>query len=282
MLDTPLPRRKNTETDKRVLIQATGGISASMSEYNATNNGDFKTHSTSTILQAQGFVSDGLTVGLAYSRTMTDTRGGRIYSDATTNGMTLFGKYLSRGGLFLNMGITGARTAWAIDKSVAGVENDSAYDTDMAAAALGGGLHISRGRLAFTPQVAVRYTYTGAGRHLDAAAQEFEKWWHNTITTGAGFTVGFDFPGDDFLVRPTISLGAAYDVISHGSTDINVRVISGQKYSIPLEIPDRTSLRAGLGLTMRGPSFSAGLNYRLDARSDYMAHMAMLDLKIAF
>lgn len=259
-----------------------GQVFASFSDFDSHHNGDFKTRNTGVSIRAKGYVADGWTFGVAYTRTMTDTRDNRVYTDATSNSITLFSQYLGKHGLFINSGINGGHTTWNADKTMAGIVNNSAYDTEFFAGQINAGIQLSRGRFSLAPQVGARYAYVSSDRRIDGAAQEFDKWWHNTLTAMAGVDGGFDFIGDDFVIRPTVKIGGSYDAISHGTDAVGVRVVSGHTYAVPIEVPHRAALNSGIGLNVYGASFMVGVNYQLDVRSDYVSHTAMANVKIAF
>ena len=255
---------------------------ATYADYDSAANGDFTTGGMGISVRARGFVTDGAAFGIEYTHSKTDTRHDIVDTDATGNSITMFAQYLSRAGLFLNVGLNGGHISWKNDKTIAGVANDDAHETDFYAGQITTGVQMTHSRISITPHVSARYAHMKTDRHIDPAAQEFDKWWHNTLSVSGGVRAGFDFFVSDFLVRPTISGGVAYDIISHGTDDVSVRVLSGQTYDIPTERPARTALNAGAGIGVYGAAFAVTLDYRMDARSDYMAHIGMLNLKIAF
>ncbi len=259
-----------------------GQVFAQFNDYDSKNNADFKTKNTGVAIRAKGYVADGWAFGVEYTRTMTDTKNNRVYTDATSNSITLFSQYLAENGIFINTGINGGHTSWSADKSIAGVKNDNLYDTDFYAGEINAGMRMLRGRITLTPQLGVKYIRLTADKHLDGAAQEYQKWWYNTLTGMVGARAGYDFIGGNYVIQPNLLVGGSYDMLSHGTHDISVRVISGQTYNIPVEIPHRAAMNAGLGVNVYGHNFAASVNYKLDTRKDYIAHTAMVNLKIAF
>lgn len=268
--------------DTRMLDIMISGIGTYAQWDTDKNNTEFKTRTTGTHVRASGYLTDGLSVGVAYTRTETNTRRTPIYADATTDSLTLFSEYLGTSGLFINMGVNGGRINWANDKSIAGIENSAAYDADFIAGQITSGIQLSRGRIGITPQIGVRYVRLSSDKHIDSAAQEFQKWWYNTLTTRAQMLIDFDFIGDWYIMRPSMALGVGYDALTHGTDAISVRVISGQTYNIPIDTPHRTALNGALGIDFLANDFSIGLDYRLDIRSDYIAHTGALNIKITF
>lgn len=266
---------------RRTLV-VDGAVSAASTDFDSHHNGDFKTHNTGVSVRAKGYVSDGFAFGVGYTRTMTDTHDNKVYTDATSNSVTLFTQYLSGGGFFMNAGLNAGHTSWDVDKTIAGVGDDGAYDTDFYSGQINGGIQFGFGRFTMTPQIGARYIHIKTERHIDAAAQAFDKWWRNMLTAMGGLRGGFDFIGSDFVVRPSIYVGGAYDAISHGNDHIRVQVINGQSYDIPVEAQSRTSFAGGAGIGVYGASFAVLLDYKLDLRSDYASHTGMVNLKIAF
>ena len=102
------------------------------------------------------------------------------------------------------------------------------------------------------------------------------------LTAGAGIDIGYDFIGSDFVIRPAIHIGGGYDVISNGTPGVHVNLNGGNSYTIPIDAPHRTMLDGAVGVTFFSPYFNAGINYRIDARSEYMAHTVSILLKIGF
>lgn len=289
VIANPLSARRSTcplnvpgcgGADKTLVVD--GVVSAASTSFDSNKNADFDTNNTSVSVRAKGYVADGFAFGVGYTRTMTDTHDNRVYTDATSNSITIFSEYLDKSGLFINMGINGGHTSWDVDKTVAGVENDGVYDTDFYSGQINGGIQIAAGNFVITPGAGVRYLRMKTERHIDAAAQSFDKWWYNTMTAMGGVRAGFDFIGSDFVIRPSVSVGGGYDVISHGNDRINVKLINGQAYDIPVDAPHRAYFAGGAGIGVYGASFAVLLDYKLDLRSDYAAHTGMLNLKIAF
>lgn len=289
VIDKPMTARRTAcvfdvpgcATMRRTLELDAEGF-ATYADYDSDANGDFTTGGMGISVRARGFVTDGAAFGIEYTHSKTDTRHDIVDTDAAGNSITMFAQYLSRAGLFLNVGLNGGHISWKDDKTIAGVANNDAHETDFYAGQITTGVQMTHSRISITPHVSARYAHMKTDRHIDPAAQEFDKWWHNTLSVSGGVRAGFDFFVSDFLVRPTISGGAGYDIISHGTDDVSVRVLSGQTYDIPTERPARTALNAGAGIGVYGAAFAATLDYRMDARSDYMAHTGMLNLKIAF
>lgn len=119
-------------------------------------------------------------------------------------------------------------------------------------------------------------------KHADAAAQNFKKWWYNTLSINGGLRAGITFGAAGILIQPTVHVGAGYDVIHNGTDHVATRLITGESYNMPVHSPERTELRAGgeIGLYMSQVSATAG--YTLHSRSDYIAHEIKAILKIAF
>ena len=92
----------------------------------------------------------------------------------------------------------------------------------------------------------------------------------------------FDFIGNDFIVRPNIRVGGGYDAISNGTDKMHVRLVDRQSYDIPIEKPHRAMFNGDVGIMFMTDYFDAALMYELDARSDYMSHTIMANVKIAF
>ena len=144
------------------------------------------------------------------------------------------------------------------------------------------GIHMNRGKISINPNAGVRYSRVIADKYIDAAAQAFEKWWYNSLTGILGINISFDFVGSDFMIKPDLYIVGTYDAISNGTESLHVQLIDNQFYNIPIEFPSRAAFKSGLGLSFYGNSFSAGINYDLDIRSNYIANTIALNLKVTF
>ena len=289
LLDVPMLARRGAcpnnfinckNQSKNIVVD--GRVFGNFADYSAGENGDFNTRNTGFVINAHGYVADGWTLGVEYTRTMTDTRDNKVYSDAISNSIAVFSKYLSRHGLFVNIGANMGATGWDIDKSVAGISDDGVYDTDFYAAQINMGARMLRGRMAITPSVAVRYMRVYADKYIDDVLQSFSDWWYNALTVSGGVEFSFDFIGNDFIVRPNIRVGGGYDAISNGTDKMHVRLVDKQSYDIPIEKPHRAMFNGDIGIMFMTDYFDAALMYELDARSDYMSHTIMANVKIAF
>lgn len=272
--------RLNCDGERKLIID--GQFFGSFADYRSDANSEFNTRNTGVSINAKMFITDGLLFGAAYTRTMTDTHDNRVYTDATGNSITLFGEYLAESGLFMNAGLNAGHTSWAADKSISGIADNSVYDTDFFAGQFNAGIRVMRGRISMVPQLGVRYTRVMTDRYIDAAAQEFGDWWYNTMSAMAGFDIGYDFIGTDFIIRPAMHFGGGYDVISNGTDAIDVQLINKQFYYIPIDAPSRTAFNGAVGVMFFSRYFNAGVNYRLDMRSGYTAHTISAMLKIGF
>ena len=289
VISEPIIARKNQCTKNLMncdiasqTIVIDGEVFGAFADYDSDNNGSFKTRNTGFHINAKSFVSDGWQIGVSYTRSMTDTQDSKVYADAVSNSITIFSEYLANSGFFINMGINGGNTSWATDKNIAGIIDNSAYDTEFMAGQVNTGFRMHRGRITMTPQVGVKYAIINADKYIDSVAQEFKSWWYNALTGFIGLKLGFDFIGSDFIVRPNLNIGGSYDAISRGTESLEVQLIDGSYYAIPIEKPNRMALNAGIGVNVYGASYSTGLNYKFDMRSNYVSNTVMMNLKIAF
>jgi len=259
-----------------------GGAGASVSDYDTSNNSDFKTKTTDFAIRAKAFVSDSVAFGIGYTRTDTDNRDSPIDINAKGNSVTMFAEYLSGNGVFANIGINAGSIAWRSDKTIVGIPDDEEFNTDFWGGQINTGVQIVAGQFIMTPQIGMRYMRMSSDSHTDAATQFFKNWWYNSLRASAGATIGFDFVGNGFTVRPMITGGGTYDIISHGTDNVMVRVAGDTLYNIPVQTPGRAGAVAGAGIGVYGSRFAAMLDWRMDMRSDYTAHTGMIHGKITF
>lgn len=259
-----------------------GGMGASVSDYDTSNNSDFKTRTTDFTVRAKVFVSDSVAFGVGYTRTDTDNRSSPIDIAATGNSVTMFAQYLSESGIFANIGINAGGIAWRSDKTIVGIPDAEDYNTNFWGGQINTGAQIIAGRFIMTPQIGMRYMRMSSDSHTDSATQFFKQWWYNNLRATAGASIGFDFVGNGFTVRPTIFGGGTYDIISHGTDSVSVRVANAGTYSIPVQTPGRAGFTGGAGIGVYGARFFAGLDWRMDILTDYTAHTGMAQIKIKF
>lgn len=289
IINTPTLARRGTcpanfnmcDTTKDT-FSVNGAVFGNFAGYDSEQNGDFNTSSTGFAISASGYATDGIILGVEYTKTMTDTHDTRVYSDANGNSITAFMKYISRNGFFINAGANMGNIGWNMDKSIASISDDGVYDTDFYAAQMNMGMRMMRGPISVIPNVSLRYILFSADKYIDDVAQSFDDWWYNTLNASAGVDMGFDFVGTDFIIRPKMYLGGGYDIISRGSENIHVKLIDRQSYDIPVDAPRRALFRGGLEIDVINNYFNAGLNYTLDMRSGYTSHTIMGQIKIAF
>lgn len=267
---------------RRRTLSAEIELFASTADFDSDANGDFTIDDTGLSIRAKGYAADGFAFGVGYTHSSADTRDNPVYNDAKGNSVTLFAQYLAESGLFLNIAAVGGHISWETDKTIAAIRDDGVYDTDFWSGQIVTGIQLSRGPLFFAPRMDVRYAHLKSDAHTDGAAQSFDRWRYDVLTAGLDLEMGANFAVNGFVVRPNITIGGGYDIISHADDNITVQVIGNQRYDIPVERPARAALRGGLGIGVYGASFAITLDYKLDSRSDYMAHTGMLNAKIAF
>ncbi|MDE6250804.1 MAG: autotransporter outer membrane beta-barrel domain-containing protein [Alphaproteobacteria bacterium] len=269
-------------TNVRRSLVIDGGVGASFADYSPSNNSDFKTKTTDFTIRAKAFVSDGAVFGVEYTRTDTDNRDSAIDLNATGNSVTMFAQYLSTSGIFANVGINAGTIAWRSDKTIVSVPDDEEYTTNFWGGQVNTGVQIVAGPFTMTPEIGMRYMHISSESHVDAATQFFDHWRYNNLRATAGATVGFDFVGDGFTVRPMLSGGGLYDIISKATDNVTVRIAGDQIYNIPVQTPGRAGFTGGAGIGVYGARFAAGIDWNIDIRTDYVAHTGMAHAKIVF
>ena len=92
VISSPMIARRNkcvrnltecTSTRKNIVIG--GQVFGTFADYDSNYNGDFKTRNTGFYVNAKGAISDGWQIGLSYTRSLTDTKDDKVYTDATSN-----------------------------------------------------------------------------------------------------------------------------------------------------------------------------------------------------
>lgn len=289
MISQPLMSRRLTcqaddenclMTRRSVIIDA--GVIGDYLDFESNHNGDFVTSTWGAIFSIKGYVAPGLALGIGYTHGETQTKDTRIYTDGTANSFTAFMQYLSKGGFFVNGGANIGYIDWDMDRDACGVKDSSDYDTDFYAGQVNMGATLGRGQVFFIPKIGAQYLFMRSGKHTDDAVQNFEKWDHQFLTGMAAITFGTEFRNTTYFFKPNITIGGSYDFISKGDEQINVQLINGSAYAIPIESPNKAAFNAGLGVMMTGPGFNVSLDYRLDVRDNFMGHSGMLSLRFGF
>lgn len=260
-------------TRRSLVVDASGG--ALFSDYSPANDARFRTRTIDFNIHAKAFVSDGATFGIQYTRTDTDTRNIPINMDLTGNSVTMFGQYLSQSGFFINAGINAGSIAWHADGF-----DDNDHNTKLWATQINTGMQFYLGQLSLTPMAGMRFMHVSSDAYTNLDIY-YANWWYNNLQGSVGATVGLDFMGTGFVVRPTVSAGAIYDIISHGTSGVHV-VSPSLEYDIPVYHPARSAFTAGAGIEIYGARFVTSLDYSVDVRTDYVVQSGTLHAKIAF
>lgn len=255
---------------------------ASTDKYEHHKNDDFEMRTGGAGASAYAYVTDGLAFGVGYTYAKSKSHDMPLDADGTSNIISLFGKYLSENGWNMNMTLAAGQTQWDLDKTVIGVRDKTAFNTDIYSAQISTGMTLNRGIISINPEISTRYTRMVSEKHVDAAAQDFKKWWYNTLSIDAGLRVGINFAMTGIIIQPMANIGGGYDIIHNGTDNIRTRLITGESYEMPVHAPSRAELRTGAGIGIYGPMVSVIANYTLHSRSDYMAHEIKATAKIAF
>lgn len=279
VIDMPLAGRRRAGQN---ILNLDADVFAVYDKYDSNDNDYFKVRRQGASMYGYGFVNNGLAIGLSYTYSDLNSRDTSVDIDGTGNSLTLFSKYLGKSGAFINMGVNGGRINWELDKVIAGVENSAAYDTDFVSGQVNTGVQMQRNRFIITPQMFMRYVRIMSEKHTDDAAQEFGRWWYNTLTAGVRVDLAADFSSLGFLLRPSISLGAGYDLIKNGTDSVNVNIIGGGQYLIPIVTPNELALMGAVGIDVFYGFLGMGLQYKMDMRSNYLAQTAAFNLKVIF
>ena len=144
------------------------------------------------------------------------------------------------------------------------------------------GIGVVRGLVFFESSIGMRYVLMENEKHLDAAAQEYKRWWRNQLSGNAQINIGVEFAGPSVVWQPSVKVGANIDIIDNGTDGVLVRLINGDNYIMPIDSPGDTSFYGGVGLEMRTKSFLLNVGYEMGTCSDYMSYAIKSDIKIRF
>lgn len=279
VVSAPLISRKNGKN--RSFIINGHGI-AQMDKFEHHKNDDFEMRTGGAGVSAYAYVTNGLAFGVGYTYAKSKSHDMALKAEGESNIISLFTKYIASNGWYMNTALAAGQTQWDLDKTVVGVADKTKFDTDVYSAQISTGMELNRGRMILEPEIGARYTRIINEKHVDAAAQDFKKWWYNSLSVDAGASAGINFSVGGMLIRPKIKLGGGYDLLNHGTDNVQARLISGQSYSMPVYTPSRTELRMGGGIGLYGSRIALDATYTMHSRSDYIAHDVKASLKAAF
>ncbi len=279
MADAPILSREVAAARNFVLTPH--GIGAT-DKFEHHKNDDFEMRTGGAGVSAHAYVTDGLAFGVGYTYAKSESHDMPLDATGESNIVTLYSKYLGRGGWYMNAALAAGMTKWNFDKSLAGVSDDTAFNTDLYSGQIKTGMVLGRGRMTIMPEIGMRYMRIVSEKHLDTAAQDFKKWWYNSLDVNAGATMGLGFATGGVMIRPMLSIGAGYAILDKGTDHVTARLITGQSYRMPVHSPARTELRGGGGVEIYGALIGARAEYTLHSRSDYIAHEVRGSIKIAF
>lgn len=279
IIESPLIMRKN-KNSRNFVVNARAIGAADKFEHNRNDNFEMRTSGAGA--NAYAYITDGMIFGVGYTYAKSKSHDMPLDTNGTSNIVSLFSKYLGESGWYINSALAAGQTQWDLDKTIVGVANKTSFNTDLYSAQISTGVSLHRGKISLTPEISTRYMRLISEKHADAAAQNFKKWWYNSLSFGGGATVGLDFAVGPVLLRPTVHAGAGYDIINHGTDRVSTRLITGQAYDMPVHRPNRTELRAGGGIGIYGTKIAADATYTLHSRSDYTAHEIKASIKITF
>ena len=277
--DVPLVSRRNSH-NRNFVVSAHGN--AATDKFRHHKNDDFEMRTGSAGASAYAYVADGLTFGVGYTYAKSKSHKMPVRADGDSNIITLFTKYLSPSGMFLNLALAGGQTQWDIDKTIVGVRDTTQYNTNFYSGQIAGGIKLARGIAFMTPRISARYTWIDTEKHIDAAGQDFKKWWFNSLDINADLRLGLNFATGAMMISPCIHGGGGYDLLNHGTDSISTRLMSGQSYDMPVYSPRRTEWRIGAGVGLEWVRAAVDLTYTMRQRTDYTAHDLRAGAKIAF
>ncbi len=255
---------------------------AQFDEYNSDANSDFKTNTFGLNIRARAWITNGFAFGIAYTNSHLESKNTPVESNGNSNSISIFSEYTGKSGLFINMGINGGSTRWKIDKNIASIPNGGAYNADFYAGRASMGMQMTGGAFAMVPYMGAQYVRVESDKHSDDATQTFDKWWYNLLTANAGINFEYTFIALGAIITPGINIGGTYDAISNGTDAMRVQLLGGQTYIIPIDAPHRAGFDGGIGINMQFANIALGADYKLNARSNYTAHTAMLNIKYVF
>ncbi len=289
IINSPLLTRRNTCIGnitgcpglRRTLVISGDGF-GTFSDYKSNKNSDFKTNGRGLAIHALAFVTNGFAFGVQYTHNENKTHDTPVHSNATSNSVTMFTKYLSPNNIFINFGISGGQTSWDANKIISSVGDKNIYNTDFYSTLFTIGSLFQHNRISITPQIFAKYIYMKTDKHTDSILQSYNKWWFNKLTGGMKLNFGFDFYNYNLVIRPTFHLGADYDAISRGTSHITVKLTNNEQYRIPIDTPQRFATNGGIGISVSGNFWTASINYKIDYRHDYTDNTAYANIKTAF
>lgn len=237
-----------------------------------------------------GAISDTVTIGAfgSYSFSAVDGDGaGNAQLDANTYQIGVYGSY------------TGASFYLDAFASYAGSDNDisrtalaqtitASYDASQFAmgAALGVPLEVSS-NVFITPNASLTYNHYDADSYTETGSAGFSARVNPgsasqlTGTLGARIHAVYEqADGTSFI--PELRVGIIGDLIDDDAVSTATFVGGGTAFNVTGTDTDDIGALIGLGLTMENDSWSAGITYDADIRSDFMSHTARAEFRWKF
>ena len=225
---------------------------------------------------ADGRVNDRLTVGAGFAYTDTDAQAGTHDIEVDSYSVFAYGEY-AVDNWFVNGTFSVMRGNYTEEKTPAGVKLKAKYDTSVISANATAGYHFDNG---ITPEFGLSYVFTHQQDYNDGV-QEVDAEDTNLVTARIGAKYETAVEDGSWTLKPSLRLGASYDLVSDDSTS-QVRVIGGGDYRLVAAHQERAALDTGVGLEALFGDWSVALNYTGEFRQDYDAHTGAVKVKYHF
>lgn len=254
------------------------GLRDGIAGYNAYSHG--------VAVGADGKVSDGLTLGVAYSYLSTDvngTTGNKTQVDG--HNFTFYSGY-ELGNYFLDGSLTYGFNDNSSKRQIASTTAKGDYDSRLLGVNLEGGYTFTiTPQVAIEPRLAARYSQVSIDSYREkgsSAALKIDKQRYEVGELGAGVRAVGNFPLGQGTLEPQAKLMAFHDFIADQTSSTSTFVLGGAPFATSGASSARDSYEAGVGADYKLGAVTVGLNYDYIGKSDFNADVFTAKVRYDF
>lgn len=237
-------------------------------------------------------INDQITVGMlgAYTASSVDGDGvGDAQMDANTYQVALYGSYTTYD-FYLDGFASYAFAQNEATRTAVGQTISADYDSNQYSLGVAGGVPLEvASDVYLTPNASLTWNHYEANSYTETGSLGFSSQVNPgsvgqlTGTIGARIHAVYEnFTSNGSSIVPELRVGLAYDIIDDDAVSTATFVGGGTSYSVTGTDTDDLGALLGLGLSLDNSSWSAGIAYDADLRSDYMSHTASAEYRLRF
>lgn len=237
-------------------------------------------------------INDQVTLGVlgAYTLSSVDGEGaGNAQMDADTYQVALYGSY-STDAFYLDGFASYAYAQNEATRTAVGQTITADYGSSQFSLGVAGGVPLEvASQVYLTPNASLTWNHYAADSYTETGSLGFSarvtpgSVSQLTGTIGARIHAVYEnFTAGGTSLIPELRIGLAYDLVDDDAVSAATFVGGGTSYSVTGTNTDDLGALLGLGFSLDNPSWSAGLAYDADIRSDFMSHTASAEYRLRF